>query len=129
MSQRRMNRKVGIAYTKRSTSTKVFFPSGPAELASDTKATLTHIEMEYSTGEVTARAAVRYSDDGDTNWGTPVDVGTETLTGDGVLSSTTWNNLPGTPKMYLQHGVHVYNTAGSNLEMAVLAMRVEKRNF
>lgn len=129
MSQRRMNRKVGTGYTHRSTSTKVFFPGGAGELSSDTKSVLFHVEMENSSGDLTARPAVRYSDDGDTNWGTPVDIGTETITADGQLNSTTWNNLPGTPKMHMQLGLHVYNTSGSALEFAVLSMRVEKRNF
>jgi len=87
------------------------------------------MEMENSSGDLTARPAVRYSDDGDTSWGAATDIGTETITADGVLNSTTWNTLPGTPKMYLQYGAHVYNTASTALEIAWLAMRVEKRNF
>ena len=129
MAQKRLNRRIGLVHTQRSTSTKNFVPAGPPELSGDTKSVLIHLEMENSTGDVTARPAVRYSDDGDTSWGAAADIGTETLTANGQLNSTTWNNLPGTPKMHLQYGANVYNSSGSTLEFCTLAMRVEKRNF
>jgi hypothetical protein len=128
MPARRFNRKIGPAWTKRSTSTKVFFAAGSGELTTDTKNVLCQLEMENSTGDVTARAACRYSDDGE-SWGGATDIGTETLTADGQLNSTTWNALPGTPKLYVQFGANVYNTAQTALEQCLLSMRVEKRSF
>lgn len=128
MSARRFNRKIGPVWTKRSTSTKVFFPAGSGELTTDTKNVLCQMEMENTTGDVTGRPACRYSDDGEA-WGAASDIGTETLTADGQLNSTTWNPLPGTPKLHVQYGANVYNTTQTALEQCLLAMRVEKRHF
>ena len=129
MPLKRMNRKVGTAWTKRSTSIKVFFGTGAVELTADTKNVLVQLQMENATGDITARPACRYSDSGDGGWGAAADIGTETLTADGEINSTTWNALPGTPKLCVEFGVNVYNTQNTLLEQCTLAMRVDKRTF
>ncbi len=123
-----MNRTVGLASTLRSAVTKNFNAGGGAELTANIKRVLVQMEVENSTGDTTARPAVRYSSDGD-GWGAATDIGSETRTDNGVISSTTWNDLPGTPGLYCQFGANVYNTANSGLEFCRITMRVDTRNF
>jgi hypothetical protein len=82
--------------------------------------------MNQSTSDLTSRPAIRYSDDGD-SWGSASNIGSTTLTADGVDHGAALASAPGTPKTYGQLGFNVRNTTNNLLEFAKCAMRLDKR--
>lgn len=102
-------RYTAIVWTVNDSTYDFFATTEPRESSGVTKA-LHSMRMENTTGNIEARAAIRYSDDGIT-WDAPANVGSDTRSTAGDTTGTTWIDLSTiagvTRRRYFQLGFNV----------------------
>jgi len=112
-----------------STSTDNFIPLTATLDARSSRAARAAAELRVSTGAVKVRIGVQQSDDGET-WDTPIPLSgyTSYITSEGVAVGKTFTDLTGITKRFVRFGALAANTSGSDIEAALMALRLDLRS-
>jgi len=116
-----------VVWTKRDNQNALAHPiTGPLATSTIAKIRL-GIQMEDTTGDLTATIGIRYSTDGD-SWGTVTQIGSLSKVADGSAFEQAFASLPGTQEIFCQIVVLAKNTSNSALEQAKVSLRIETRD-
>lgn len=119
-----------VVYSKGSSTDWMFHPMSRAIGVAEVTAIRVSMKLDQDSGGCAARPALRFGDDGLT-WDNAKEIDTNFFNAPGIVYGGAYVDILGlgtAPRNYVQFGVQVRNTSGSNLEFckATLAVQVKQ---